>query len=360
MTVLAAVVVLILGVWGGNCRAQGADTPIKAIYGLSPQYPAFAGKQPERIAQTLADWGVTAVFGGYEDPLLVAALHERGIKVFAEVALFAGVRYWARYPHSRPITSTGEPMAPEGWYCGVNPITPEIRQQNLERIRRVIERYNVDGVWLDFCRWPCRWERPKPKLIQTSFDPRTVEAFQRDQGISIPPALETIPEQARWILEHHHEDWTAWKCQQVTAFVQQVRAIIDQAPRKVILGLFSVPWQLSDFDGAIRHIIGQDYKALAPHVDVISPMVYHKLCGRDIPWIAEICAWAAKETRRPVWPIIQAMDDPETLSPQELHEAVRTALTAPASHGVIIFNLKALSPEKVQVVKEVFREEKKK
>ena len=160
-------------------------------------------------------------------------------------------------------------------------------------------------------------------------------------------------------MEHHHEDWTAWKCQQITAFVQQVRAIIDQAPRKVLLGLFSVPWRQSDFEGAIRHIIGQDYQALAAPVDVFSPMVYHKLCGRDIPWIAEICAWAAKETRRPVWPIIQAMDDPEALSPQELHEAVRTALTAPGSHGVIIFNLKALSPEKLQVLKEVFRGEKK-
>jgi uncharacterized lipoprotein YddW (UPF0748 family) len=358
-TLLAVFFVVIMGALGGDCLAQGGNPPMKAIYGFSPQYPAFAGRQPERIAQALADWGVTAVFGGYEDPFLVAALHERGIKVFAEVSLFVGVRYWARYPHSRPITSAGEPMAPEGWYCGVNPITPEIRQLKLERIRRLVERYNVDGVWLDFCRWPCRWERPTPTLIQTSFDPLTLEAFQRDQGISIPRQLQTIPEKAGWLLEHHQETWTAWKCQQITAFVQQVRAIIDRGPRKVILGIFSVPWQLSDFEGAIRHIIGQDYQALAAHVDCFSPMVYHKLCGRDIPWIAETCAWAAKETRRPVWPIIQAMDDPKAVSPQELRQVLQRALTAPGSHGVIIFDLKALNPEKLQVMKEVFRGEKK-
>ncbi len=355
MTLLAVFFVVIMGAFGGDCLAQGGHTPIKAIYGFSPEHPAFAGKQPEVIAQTLADWGVTAIFGGYEDPILVAALHERGIKVFAEVSLFVGLRYWARYPHSHPITGTGEPMAAEGWYCGVNPITPEIHQHSLAKIRRLVQRYNVDGVWLDFCRWPCRWERPKPKLIQTSFDPITLAAFQRDQGISIPPALETIPEQARWILEHHYEDWTAWKCGQITAFVKQVRTIIDQAPQKVLLGLFSVPWRLSDFEGAIRHIIGQDYQALAPLVDVISPMVYHNLCGRDIPWIAEITAWVAKETRRPVWPIVQVMDDPEPLTTPELRQILQTALTAPGSHGVIVFNLKTLNPEKLQVVKEVFR-----
>jgi hypothetical protein len=50
------------------------------------------------------------------------------------------------------------------------------------------------------------------------------------------------------------------------------------------------------------------------------------------------------------------MDDPESLSPQELRQAVHTALTAPGSDGVIIFNLKALNSEKLKVVREVFTE----
>lgn len=360
MILLAAFSLVFMGTPGGAVSAQETDTHVKAIYGFSPKHEAFAGKQPDKIAQALADWGVTAVFGGYEDTPMVAALHEQGIKVFAEVALFVGKRYWERYPHSRPITSTGDPMPPEGWYYGVNPSTPEIREYNLARIRTLIEQYPVDGVWLDFCRWPCRWERPKPTLLQTSFDPLTLAAFQRDEGITIPPTLHTIPEKARWIEGHHKKTWTAWKCGQITEFVAQVRGIIDQAPRKVLLGLFGVPWQLSNFDGAIRHIIGQDYQALSAHVDCFSPMVYHKLCGRDVPWIAEIAASVGKETGKPVCPIVQAMDEPETVTPQELRQVLETALTAPGSQGVIIFNLKALNPEKLKVVREVFRGEKKK
>jgi hypothetical protein len=50
------------------------------------------------------------------------------------------------------------------------------------------------------------------------------------------------------------------------------------------------------------------------------------------------------------------MDDPAALSPLELRQAVQTALTSTGSGGVIIFNLKALSPEKIRVVKEVFNQ----
>jgi len=354
MTFLAAFFIL-MGILVGDVRAQGAGLPVKALYGFSSKERDFRGKPPEQMAQTLEQWGVTAVFGGYKDSSLVAALHAREIRVFAEVALFVGKNYWKRYPHSRPIMSTGESMAPEGWYYGVNPVIPEIRQHNLEKIRRLIKRSAVDGVWLDFIRWPCRWEKPTPQLLQTSFDPFTLESFQKDTGIHIPSELKAIPDRARWILQHHRKDWTGWKCQQITGFVRQVREILNRAPRKVLLGVFGIPWRSTDFDGAIRHIIAQDYRAISAHVDVFSPMVYHKLCGKDASWVGEVTTWVWEMTGKPVWPIVQAMDEPGPMTPQEFREVVNTALEASGSQGVIIFNLRALSPKKIGVVKEVFR-----
>jgi len=346
---------ILIGVLTGDICAQDRSSPVKALYGFSPKQKAFQGKTPEQVAQALEQWGVTAIFGGYRDSSLVAALHARGIRVFAEVALFVGKRYWKLYPQSRPILSTGEPMAPEGWYYGVNPAIPEIRQHNLEKIRQLVEQYPIDGVWLDFIRWPCRWDKPNPKLLQTSFDPFTLESFQKDTGIRIPPELGTIPSRAQWVLQYHREDWTRWKCQQITDFVRQARDILNRAPGRIVLGLFGVPWRSIDFDGAIRHIIGQDYRALSTYVDVFSPMVYHKLCGKDVPWIAEVTKWVWEETGKPVWPIVQAVDEPEPLSPQEFGQVLGTALRASGSQGVIIFNLKALSPQKIAVMKEVFR-----
>jgi hypothetical protein len=338
----------------GDVCAQGIGLPIKALYGFSRKDRAFHGKVPEQIAQTLEQWGITAVFGGYRDSSMVAALHSREIRVFAEVPLFAGKKHWKRYPRSRPILSTGKPMAPDGWYYGVNPVIPEIRQHGLEMTRRLVERYPLDGVWLDFIRWPCRWDKPNPRLPQTSFDSFTVESFQRATGIHIPLELRAIPDRARWIVRHHGEDWADWKCKQIVEFVREARGIVDRAPRRALLGLFGVPWRRADFDGAIRHIVGQDYRALSAHVDVFSPMAYHKLCGRDIPWIAQVTEWVGQETRKPVWPIVQAVDEPEPLTPQEFRRVLKTALAASGSEGVIIFKLRALSPEKMRVVKEVF------
>jgi hypothetical protein len=353
MTIAAAFVILI-GILMGDVCAQGIRVPVKALYGFSRKDIAFHGKVPEQIAQTLEQWGITAVFGGYGDSSMVSALHSRGIRVFAEVALFVGKKHWTRYPRSRPILSTGKPMAPDGWYYGVNPVIPEIRQHGLEIIQRLVERYPLDGIWLDFIRWPCRWDKPNPQLPQTSFDSFTLGAFQMDTGIRIPRALITIPDQAGWILQHHREDWADWKCKQINEFVRQAREMMKRARRRALLGLFGVPWRPADFDGAIRHVIGQDYRALSPHVDVFSPMAYHKLCGRDIPWIAQVTEWVGQETGKAVWPIVQAMDEPEPLSPREFRRVLKTALAASGSEGVIIFNLRALSQEKIEVITEVF------
>ncbi len=75
---------------------------------------------------------------------------------------------------------------------------------------------------------------------------------------------------------------------------------------------------------------------------------------KGVAWIAEVTTWVGKETGKPVWPIVQAMDEPKPLTPQEFRQVLNTALGASGSQGVIIFNLRALSPQKTRVMKEVF------
>jgi hypothetical protein len=63
-----------------------------------------------------------------------------------------------------------------------------------------------------------------------------------------------------------------------------------------------------------------------------------------------------EETGKTVLPIVQAVDEPEPLNSQEFRHVLKTALAASGSQGAIIFNLSALSPGKVGVVREVFSE----
>jgi hypothetical protein len=109
--------------------------------------------------------------------------------------------------------------------------------------------------------------------------------------------------------------------------------------------MFSVPWTETDWDGALRRIMGQDLEALAKYIDVFSPMVYHKMCGQPVPWIANITEHAHGLTDKPIWPIIQTMSKPEAMSDQEFGAAIDQARQADGSQGVILFTWKGLLEE---------------
>ena len=295
--------------------------------------------------------GCTAIFGGYENPDFVAAAHAAGMSVYAEFGCFVGRQWWEQMPESRPITADGTPLEPEGWYCGVNPAIPGVRQERLAALESLLVQHELDGVWLDFIRWPCHWEVPEPILPRTSFDPFTLAAFSRDTGINVPTTDPAAA--ARLLLGTHEAEWTAWRCAQITSWVADARAVLRRVRPQALLGLFGVPWRLSDRGGAILNIIGQDYRALGEHVDVFSPMVYHRMCGYPVAWIGDVTAEVHALSGKPVWPIIQSVDEPSALSAAEYGQALDIVLRHPAADGVLVFTLKgALDEAKLSVTRE--------
>ena len=328
---------------------------IHALYGFSPRLSPFQGLSAKEIVALLRDWGVHAIFGGYEDAAFVDAAHAAGLQVFAEFGCFVGERWWEKYLESRPVTADGQLMPKQGWYAGVIPTLPAIRRELLANLGKLVVEKNVDGVWLDFIRWPTRWESPNPTLYQTSFDPQTLQFFQQDSGVRISRELENAKDIAAWILAERADAWRAWKCEQITSFVRQAAEVVKTARPPCLLGLFSVPWRRDDFDGAIIRIMGQDIAALAAYVDVFSPMVYHRLCGQPVSWIGAVTEHVHALSRKPVWPIIQTMSEPDELSATEFGAAIEVALGTPASSGVILFTLKAVLEEnKLETMREGF------
>ena len=65
----------------------------------------------------------------------------------------------------------------------------EVSKLSEEEAWDVYHAHALDGVWLDFIRWPCHWEVPEPALPRTSFDAATVARFARDAGIDLPAVL---------------------------------------------------------------------------------------------------------------------------------------------------------------------------
>ncbi|MBZ0297695.1 MAG: hypothetical protein K8L99_34380 [Anaerolineae bacterium] len=318
--------------------------PLKAFYGFSEKLPSFAGKSAAEQVALLQAWGANAVFGGYEQAGFIEAAHEAGLRVYAEFACFSGQHWWEEVPESRPITASGAPLEPVDWYYGVNPSQPEVRSRQLDALEKLLQDHDVDGVWLDFIRWPCRWEKAQPALVQTSFDAPTIAQFCSDTGIDAHDAED--------ILKQHMAAWADWKCQQITDWVRQARACVERVRPGTTLGLFGIPWRQDDHAGAIRTIIGQDFGALAASIDIFSPMTYHEMCSQSVSWIASVAEEVQRITAKPTCPIVQSV--PETLPSAEYEAALHTALQSPA--GAIIFTLEgALAGDHLAVTQRAFR-----
>jgi hypothetical protein len=323
----------------------------KALYGFSPDLPPFTGKPPAEQVAWLRGVGCTAIFGGHENPAFVAAAHAAGMSIYAEFGCFVGPQWWEQMSESRPITADGTALEPEGWYCGVNPAIPGVRQERLAALESLLVQHELDGVWLDFIRWPCHWEVLEPTLPRTSFDLFTLSAFCRDTGINIPVVDPAAA--ARILLGVHETDWAAWRCAQITSWVADAWAVVRRVRPQALLGLFGVPWRLADRSGAILSIIGQDYRALSERVDVFSPMVYHRMCGCPVAWIGDVTAELRALSGKPVWPIIQSVDEPSILSAAEYGQALDVVLHHPAADGVLVFTLKGVLDElKLSVTRE--------
>jgi hypothetical protein len=284
---------------------------------------------------------------------LLRILHDRDLRVLVDWTVFAGPDIRATYPDSVPIGADGAPFDRDGWYVPACPSHTGLRRDHLHAMQATLATHGarLAGLWLDFIRFPVRWERPEPRLAAHCFCPNCLRSFLQVEDSAI--STEQIPQLARSILAEQHTEWVAWKCTSIVDFVKAVRTLIDEHAPHLQVGMFSLPWQRQDFDGAIRSVAGQDLGRLAPFIDCYSPMVYHLLCGQSPDWVQAVAEDVHAWTQKPVLPIIQSMDQPETLSPTEFAAALSHAQRANGASGALVFTLAPLleSPEKVEAVR---------
>jgi hypothetical protein len=278
------------------------------------------------------------------DGEIIAAQRAAGRQVFLTLDVFGGSGGWKTFPDARPVKADGELLEPVfGALC---PTHAGWRRNRLELLASWLERFqgssSIDGVWLDFIRYPGRWEEANPQLPDTCYCPRCLDKFQADSGVRIGGAAATVAEKAAWIRENALLAWTAWKKEQIVSFAREAKQLVGQAAgdRRIVLGAFVVPWRKSDYHGALSFSLAQDGKLLAPFVDVFSPMVYHKMVKRPAPWVGEITDYYAEMTDRPLWPIIQA----EKVGGEEFGQVVQS-VSHSAAAGLLVYTSREMKDE---------------
>ncbi len=244
---------------------------------------------------------------------------------------------------------------------GACPTEPGFRKYRFDQLKELLTTYDLDGVWMDYVHWHAQFEEPEPILPETCFCDHCLERFSSDNHISIPSG--TTEAKATWILTNRDSTWRTWRCQIILEWATEMKSILHELRPDALLGLYHCPWEDEAFDGARRRILGLDYDILKETIDVFSPMVYHERMGKEPAWVEENINWFCgrvdiqDDSYPKVWPIVQAHDSPEMVTPEEFSTVLNGGLSHCAS-GVMMFTTRSIadSQEKLEVMKKVYGE----
>lgn len=348
---------------GLNLDRASADEkrPHIAIRGI------YGGVPTELLEHsTLKDYGVNAIFmgSGNLSAERITLLKKQGAQVFAEFNTMHDASYLKEHPDAAPIGVDGKVSPPPQGWQGVCPTHPGYRRSRMAAFRKVLNEFEIDGIWLDYHHSHASWERDVPDMPDTCFCQRCIAQFQQQTKTELPD--EPTPQLAGLLLAQHKQTWVQWRCDVFTDWVREFRAIIDETRPSALLGTFHCPWTEAEFDGALRNKLAIDLKAQAKYIDVFSIMPYHARFGHadDPAWISRQTTWLGNHLgmtgepgeRHKIWPIVQLADWGETVSVDQVRSVLDHGTRRPAT-GVMVFNwgwLKEQMP-KVEQMGEYYR-----
>jgi len=333
MNIILQMLLLVVLVPAMCANPTGAE-PVRGLYGI----PSAATLHPSTYIDDLKRDGVTAVFVPADEET-VRWFKAEGFTVYLSVNVFGGKGAWEKYPDAQPVKADGSLLGSEPGYRGSGGVCPTHqawRQERINAIRKLVHEFGgedgIDGIWLDFIRYPGRWEDNEPVIPDTCYCARCLSKFRHDTNSKLPPEL-AAKEAAAWIAQQCPYEWMVWKKEQINAFVAEARSVVGART----LGVFLVPWTKGERNNAISYQLAQDPFALAQLADVISPMVYHKMCHQPPSWVGAMTSYYKETARCPVWPIVQSID----CQPEEFRSALQSAGNGDAD-GLLVFSFNGM------------------
>ncbi len=169
---------------------------------------------------------------GDRDPLqeLIDLAHAEGMAVIPwfEFGFMAPADYAVLRQHpdwfTQRLDGTREIVMGEEVFVWMNPLHPDTRRLLLLLMAEVLENYDVEGIQVDdHLGLP----------VDMGYDPYTVALYQREHAGQSPPEDETDP------------DWMRWRADKISAFMQDVRTLINQRQPGALLSVSPNPYPFS-------------------------------------------------------------------------------------------------------------------
>ncbi|HHV61304.1 MAG TPA: family 10 glycosylhydrolase [Firmicutes bacterium] len=283
-----------------------------ASEGIQPQLPRFSGMDPLAI--------------------LIDEAHKLSIEVHAWFSMFyvglnAPGPVLTRHPEWAAIDRHGEIGYKQGvnrfyWVC---PMHPGVREYYTRLIREVIQKYDVDGIHLDYIRYP------DPTLGDFCYSPEHREEFRAKYGID---PLDLDP-------EANPEEYKLWNKVRADAVTSVVRAIAGELRQLRPGAKLSCAVAPRGMPIELNQGLLQDWPEWASkgYIDLLIPMTYSSRPNE----MRALLIWAQYFTRGavPVYAGIQGFGLP---GPEGLLAQVNSALEQGAK-GVVIFAYPYLTDE---------------
>ncbi len=266
-----------------NCRDAGFNTVLFQVRGNGT---AFYASKLEPWADEL---------GGRDpgwDPLALACreAHARGLALHAWVNVMPA--WQGRRPPDNPeqlynkhpdwfwydAAGQRQPLVhtvgddDRAWYVSVNPCLPAVRDYLVEVFRDLAARYDIDGLHMDYIRFPNEPVIRGEQIPDYPRDPRTLELFHQATG--------RTP-------DDDPEAWNQWRTEQVTLLVSEIRDMLRRTRPDAALTAAVGPLR----ENALRHF--QDGRTWMRErlVDGLFLMNYtddpEQFQKRLEPWLAE-------------------------------------------------------------------------
>lgn len=289
-----------------SCQEAGCNTILFQVRGNAT---AFYKSSYEPWAEqfNFADPGF--------DPLEVAlqAAHGRNMKLIAWVNVVPA--WWGTQPpasakqiyNKKPEwawydkSGARQPLA-DKFYVSLNPCLPEVREYLVKVMEDIVGRYPIDGLHLDYIRFPNEPAGGIAKPADYPRDRQTVGLFQADTG-KTPEADPAA--------------WDKWRTEQITSLVREIRRMVNEY--KPYLEISAAVGPVPE-DAKAHHF--QDVKTWLGEklIDVVYPMNY----TRDPKVFEErVAAWEKFAGRTPVVMGVR-IDDNVELDRAQLQSALHT------------------------------------
>lgn len=178
------------------------------------------------------------------DPLKVwiDEAHARGIELHAWThTFFVGIESgggpvlrahpeWAAVEREDVGKTGPQPSRMEPGYFFVDPAIPAVRSHILALYDEILRGYDIDGLHLDYIRYPVSL----PYGADFSYSEYSRQQFAAEHGVD---PYQLRPDSPQW------PAWNTWREKQITAFVDQVRALQQRvaADRQLSAAVFADP-----------------------------------------------------------------------------------------------------------------------